>query len=73
MSLASSVSLERRDIRTLDLGADDNQVLATSSFQTADGRTFQLGDVALLAELSDCGCRSSGLAPMLFNAEGGIS
>lgn len=46
-----SIGLERRDVRQLDSGAEANQILATSTFHMADGRTHLVGDVALQAEL----------------------
>jgi hypothetical protein len=56
-----SIGLERRNIHQLDISADRNQVLASSTFETADGRTHQLGDVALFSNLLGCGCHMGGM------------
>lgn len=45
-----SISLERRNVAALDRDAGENQILATSTFQTQDGKANLLGDVALLAQ-----------------------
>ena len=67
----ASISLERRNINPLDAEADRNQVLATSSFETVDGRSFQVGDVALFANIGDCGCHARGLdAEILAGSDG---
>jgi hypothetical protein len=46
-----SISRERSDVAPLDRNAGANQVVATSSFTTADGALHRLGDVALFADL----------------------
>ena len=46
-----SISLERSNVAALDRDAGANQVLATSSFTTADGALHRLGDVALFADI----------------------
>jgi Ca2+-binding RTX toxin-like protein len=46
-----SISLERRDVTPLDRDGRANQILATSTFETADGRLHRLGDVALFADM----------------------
>jgi len=59
-----SIDLERRDVRALDGDADSNQILATSTFETADGARHLVGDVALFADVRPtelpsepiCGC-----------------
>jgi hypothetical protein len=38
-------------VTALDGHADNNQILATSVFETADGVQHRLGDVALFADL----------------------
>jgi hypothetical protein len=55
-----SIGLERHNIQALDVDADRNQVLATSTYQTADGRTLAVGDIALFTNLGSCGCHGSG-------------
>jgi hypothetical protein len=64
-----SIGLERRDVRQLDSGAEANQVLATSSFQTSDGRTLLVGDVALEARLHNQGNAGSSVDLLHLNAE----
>ena len=56
-----SIGLERNDIIALRPDEAANQILATSVFTTADGKTGLVGDVALYAELNlpDCGCHSA--------------
>jgi|GEM_PF-6773999 len=54
-----SIGLERRDINPLDMDGKANQVLATSSFETADGRSQLVGDIALFAQIG-CGCGGGG-------------
>ena len=53
-----SIGLERSDLNPLDSDADANQIIAMSSFQTVDGRAHAVGDVALFADLGNCGCGS---------------
>lgn len=50
------IGLERQNIRSLDADAETNQVLALSSFETVDGRSHLVGDVALFREIDGCGC-----------------
>jgi hypothetical protein len=65
-----SIGLERRDVRQLDTGAEANQILATSTFQTAGGTTHLVGDVALEARLHHQGnAGSTGLELLHLNAE----
>jgi hypothetical protein len=46
-----AIDLERRDVKPLDRDADSNQIVATSSFRTADGALHLVGDVALFADM----------------------
>ena len=47
-----AIDLERRNVSPLDRDADANQIVATSSFRTADGGLHLVGDVALFADMS---------------------
>jgi hypothetical protein len=47
-----AIDLERRGVKPLDRDADANQIVATSSFRTADGAFHLVGDVALFADMS---------------------
>jgi hypothetical protein len=55
-----SIGLERFNIDPLRPDEASNQIVATSVFETADGRTGTVGDVALYVEVAvaDCGCHS---------------
>ena len=46
-----AIDLERRNVKPLDRDADANQIVATSSFRTADGALHLVGDVALFADM----------------------
>jgi hypothetical protein len=67
-----SINLERRNIDPLDVNDARNQILATSSFTTVDGRSFAVGDVALFSDIGDCNCHSQGpqsQMPVLVTAD----
>jgi hypothetical protein len=46
-----SISLERTNISELQSAHESNQVLATSTFQTASGVTRMIGDIALFGDM----------------------
>jgi hypothetical protein len=60
----ASIALERNTINSLRPNDEANQILGTSTFQTSDGDTGQVGDVALFVALRgpDCGCHTTAVS-----------
>jgi hypothetical protein len=57
----AALNLEKLTSSPLDLGREENQIVATSVFIRSDGSSGLLGDVALYA--GDCGCGHDEEAP----------
>lgn len=60
-----SIGLERRNVAPLDRDAQANQIIGTSTFETVDGRTRPVGDVALFVEMRHSYGIRSDIQPLL--------
>lgn len=60
-----SIGLERFNVAPLDRNAHSNQIVGMSTFETADGGTRLIGDVALFVEMGQSHGTCSDIQPLL--------